>query len=418
MSAPAEKRALNPSRFDDGAMKPPSDNPITLRLDQGKSSLPVHPPATYEAVAKAPGGGKMSIAAGSFLILVFAPFLIACVYYLGMATPQFVAEARFAVRTLGGPDIGGLGSNLLATTPLQQEAYVVTSFIHSPAILDRLEPRIDFATLFTDERADFWARLRHDHSREDLIDYWNEHVATYLDGPSGIVTLKTRAFSPEDARMLAQAIIDESEKLANELSVRARADYIRRAEQEVGERRKDYRQALDQLNALQNKTAILDPRTRATETGTLLTGLLAQKLDIGARLFVLEQQAATDSPTVRQLRRTQEVLTGQIEDLRSQLANSGTADDNLSNSFRRFAELETDRALASELYAAARRNLAQTQADAIRKAVYVTVFVPPALAEESRYPRRIAMPLLILIGLGVAWGVGMLIWASVEDHRT
>ena len=25
---------------------------------------------------------------------------------------------------------------------------------------------------------------------------------------------------------------------------------------------------------------------------------------------------------------------------------------------------------------------------------------------------------IILLGLGVAWGVGMLTWASVEDHRT
>jgi capsular polysaccharide transport system permease protein len=193
---------------------------------------------------------------------------------------------------------------------------------------------------------------------------------------------------------------------------------VRRAEQEVSERREGYRTALDQLNALQNRTAILDPKLRATETGTLLTNLLAEKLDVDARLFVLEQQAATDSPTVRQLRRTQEALKDQIENLRAELANSGTAADNLSSAFRRFSELETDRVLASELYAAARRNLAQAQVDAIRKAVYVTVFVPPALAGESRYPRRIAMPLLILIGLGVAWGVGALAWASVEDHRT
>ena len=74
--------------------------------------------------------------------------------------------------------------------------------------------------------------------------------------------------------------------------------------------------------------------------------------------------------------------------------------------------------LASELYAAARRNLSQAQVDAIRKAVYVTVFVPPTLAQESRYPRRIAMPLLILLGLSVVWGVGALAWASIEDHRT
>jgi capsular polysaccharide transport system permease protein len=393
-------------------------HPDVARQGHGKSALQIHRPAAYEAKLKSSGGGNISLASGSFLALVIVPFVIACVYFLGIATPQFTAEARFAVRTLDGPDIGGLDEGPLATTPLQQDAYVVTSFIHSPAILERLAPRIDFNRLFADERIDFWARLDRDYSREDLADHWNRHVATYLDGPSGIVTLKTRAFSPEDAQLLAQAIIDESEKLANEISMRARTDYVARAEQEVGERQIGYRQALERLNELQNRTAILDPRMQATETGTLLTGLLAQKLEIDARLFVLEQHSATDSPTVRQLRRAQDALKGQIDDLRSQLASSGTADDNLSNSFRRFAELETDRILASELYAVARRNLAQAKVDAIRKAVYVTVFVPPALAEESRYPRRIAMPLLILIGLGVAWGVGVLFWASVNDHRT
>jgi capsular polysaccharide transport system permease protein len=393
-------------------------NPAAIRPGHGKSTLQLGQPVTYEAIAITSGGRNGTIAKGSFLAVVVAPFIAACIYYLGVATPQFIAEARFAVRMLGGPDVGGLNSGLLVTTPLPQDAYVVTSFIHSPAILGRLEERIDFGKVFAQERFDFWSRLRSDHTREELIDYWNEHVVTYLDGPSGIVTLKIRAFSPEDARMLAQAVIDESEKLANELSVRARADYIKRAEQEVGERQIGYREALSRLNELQNETAILDPRLRATETGTLLTGLLAQKLEIDARLFVLEQQAANDSPTVRQLRRAQDALQGQIEDLRSQLADDGTANENLSAAFRRFAELETNRVLASELYGAARRNLARAQVDALRKAIYVTVFVPPALADEPRHPRRIAMPLLILLGLSVAWGIGALVWASVNDHRT
>ena len=386
--------------------------------DHRKSALQVGQPPTYEAPAAVSGGNGFVIGTATVLAFVILPFVLACVYYWGIATPQYIAEARFAVRTLGGPDVGSKGTHLLATVPLQQDAYVVDSFIHSPAILDRLKDRIDFRKFFASDQFDFWARLRSHYTREDLVDYWNRHVKTYLDGPSGIVTLKTRTFSPRDSQMLAQAVIDESEKLANQLSARARADYVRRAEQEVRERRESYRVVLDRLNALQNKTAILDPKLRASETGTLLTQLLAKKLDVDARLFVLEQQAVTDSPTVRELRRKQDVLKGQVEDLRSQLAAKGTASDNLSDAFRRFSALETDRMLASELYAAARRNLSQAQVDAIRKAVYVTVFVPPTLAQESRYPRRIAMPLLILLGLSVAWGVGALAWASIEDHRT
>lgn len=401
VQAIAEDRLSRPSGLD-------------LALPQGRARRSL-PPSLHEAALPAKSRrGPVSVAKATFLACVVAPFLAACLYYLVMATPQFEAEARFAVRSYGGADAGG---PVLATPPLQQDAYVVTSFIHSSAILARLEPRIDFQKLFSEDGIDFRARLPRGHTREGLLDYWKGRVITHLDGQSGIVTLKTRAFSPEDARMLAQAIIGESERLANELSLRHRADYVERAEREAGERQADYRAALGRLNSLQNSTSILDPRLRATETGALLTRLVGEKLDIDARLFVLEQQSATDSPTVRQLRRAQDALRSQIAALRAGLADKGTADANLSDAFRRFEELETDRLLASQLYAAARRNLSQAKIDALRKGIYVTVFVPPGLAEESRHPRRVALPLLILLGLVVTWGVAMLVRASVEDHR-
>jgi len=192
--------------------------------DHRKSALQVGQPPTYEAPAAASGGNGFVIGAASVLAFVILPFVIACAYYWGIATPQYIAEARFAVRTLGGPDVGGKGTHLLATVPLQQDAYVVDSFIHSPAILDRLKGRVDFRKFFAGDQFDFWARLRARDTRENLIDYFNRHVKTYLDGPSGIVTLKTRTFSPRDSQMLAQAVIDESEKLANQLAARARAD--------------------------------------------------------------------------------------------------------------------------------------------------------------------------------------------------
>lgn len=370
------------------------------------------------------GAGNWKHIAASFALCVIAPFVVACIYYGLVATPQYVSEARFAVRTLSGDDVGSASagepgrSRLLATTPLQQDAYVVTSFIHSPAILERLSGTVDFNALFSGDDIDSWSRLDPDHTREDLEEYWNDQVETYIDGPSGIVTLRVRAFSPEDAHRLAEAILAESEELANELSERARADYIARAQAEVAAREEDYRDILARINELQNETAILDPTLRATETGTLLTNLMAQKLDVDARLFVLEQQETTDSPARRQLERTQAALEGQIQELRSQLADSGTVNSNLSETFRRFAELETDRMLTSQLYSAARRNLAQARADAIRKAVYITTFVPPAVPEESRYPKRATMPFLILAGFFVIWGIAGLTLASIEDHRT
>ncbi|WP_407802969.1 hypothetical protein, partial [Staphylococcus aureus] len=70
-----------------------------------------------------------------------------------------------------------------------------------------------------------------------------------------------------------------------------------------------------------------------------------------------------------------------------------------------------------KLYEAARRNYDQAFAAAIRKALYLTVFVNPAMPEEALYPRRFLSPVLVFLGLLTAWTILSLAWASVEDHR-
>lgn len=390
----------------------------TAHVSESLGALSVHAPVTYEPMAPVSSSANVGIVIWSMLACVGIPFILACIYYLSIATPQYVAETRFAVRTLGetaeDDRIGGGG--VLTMTSMTQDAYIVASFINSAAMLEKVSARLDIRALFSAERIDAWSRLPPGASQERLLDYWNGQVNTYFDGPSGIVMLDVRAFSPEDALMLARAIIEESETLANELSIRARRDFVRRAELETVARQQDYQDTLERLNSLQNETAMLDPAQRASETGVLLTGLLAAKLDVDARLFVLEDQAIAISPATRRLRSQQAALSRQIDDLRSQMAASGI-DGGLSGTARRFSELEMDRMLAAELYTASRRNLAQAQVEALRKAVYLTVFVPPELAEDSRYPRRIAMPLIILSGLFVVWGIAALLWSSVEDHR-
>src|SRR5690606_16410638 len=121
------------------------------------------------------------------------------------------------------------GGGLLSLNSATQDAYVVTSFIHSSEMLQRLGATLDYRAMFDRPEADQWARIDTEAPLEAFLRYWREHVSAYIDGPSGIVTLRVRAFRPEDARLLAQAILDESESLINELSTRARNDIIAQA---------------------------------------------------------------------------------------------------------------------------------------------------------------------------------------------
>lgn len=361
-------------------------------------------------------GGKLPWSFISFTLLVLIPFIASLVYFIFIASDQYTSEARFAVRSLtddGADD--RLDAGIMGMQSSSQDAYVVTSFIHSAEILRRLEGKIDYRAIFQRADADFAARFNPEDSHETFLKYWMKHVVVYIDGPSGIVILKVQTFRPEDSVNLAKAILDESEKLVNELTVRAREDMMSGFRQEVERTDRLYQSALEKLNRFQQGAGLLNPTEQAQQKGTLLTGLLGRKLEMESQLFVLRQSNKTESPRYRQLVLALESVRQQVDDLRAQI--TGGADASLANVITSFSAVETDRIVAEKLYEAARRNYDQAFAAAVRKALYLTVFVNPALPEEALYPRRFLSPILIFLGLLTAWTILSLAWASVEDHR-
>mgnify|MGYP002402353739 CR=1 FL=1 len=386
----------------------PSPTTITAGQDSVVETILVNDTPAPKA------GGGPPIRRLSFLLLVLLPFIASTLYFGFLATDQYTAEARFAVRSLADDGTEeGIDSHLLSMRSASQDAYVVTSFIHSLELLDRLSERFDLKSIFNGTDVDLLSRLGNEPSREDLLEYWNDQVSTYIDGPSGIITLKVRTFAPESSLELTNAVVAESETLINELNKRAQEDMLRSIRGEVERTSRVYSDELAALTAFRRENGILSAETQAQETGTLLTGLLSEKLKLETQLFV--SQTAGDSPTYQQLLKTKASIDSQIEELRNQM--TGPEHASLSQALLEFSRLETNRVVAEKLYEAARRNYDTALAASLRKALYVMVFVKPSLPEEALYPKRISTPLLILLGLFVLWTTLMLVWASVEDHR-
>jgi capsular polysaccharide transport system permease protein len=367
-----------------------------------------------QAVPKA--GGRTPWRIIVFGLVVLVPLLASVLYYAFIAADQYTAEARFAVRSLADEGTEeGSDAGILKMSPASQDAYVVTSFIHSSEILRRIGARLDYKAMFVRDGSDFYAEFDPGGSAEEFLNYWNGQVSTYIDGPSGIVVLRVRTFTPEDSITLANAILEESETLINELSARSRNDMIESAHAEVERAGGTYGAALAELNRFQKESGFLSPQAQAQETGSLLTGLLAQKLELDSRLFVIQQSNGIDSPTYRQLVLGRTSIEAQIEDLRNRM--TGAEVESFANTLNAFARLETDRMVAEKLYEATRRHYEMTLAAAMRKALYLTAFVRPMLPEESLYPARIMTPVLLFFFCFVLWATLSLAWASVEDHR-
>lgn len=381
--------------------------------------VPVHDGQEPEAKA----GGKPPLRLIGFLLLVILPFVASSIYYAFIASDQYVAEARFAVRAVSGTTdssensdaAAGGGASALNMRSASQDAYVVTSFIHSTEILKRIGAKLDYRSMFTKQDADFLTRFSASQSDEEFLKYWNDHVTAYIDVTSGIITLKVRTFAPDDSVKLADAIIDESEKLINELSERARNDIVRSMKADVEKSGKAYGDTLVALNQFQNASGLLSPQTQAKNSGTLLTGLLAQKMEFETRLFVMRQSNAENSPTYQQLNLAKDSLDAQIEKMKTEL--TGPENESLAKALLEYSRLDTDRLIAQKLYESSQKNYDAVLAEALRKTLYLAVFVKPVLPEESIFPRRISTPLIILLALIVTWATLSLIWASVEDHR-
>ena len=359
----------------------------------------------------------------SFLLFVVLPSIICVVYLSGLAAPQFSVEARLVVRSAGAGSSDGVGAavaslgSAFSFSPVAQNSYVVAQYIRSTAAVNDLLPLVDLRAIYRRPEADFWAKLKDHASEEELVEYWLRMVHAYVDAPSNIVTLEVRAFRPDDALKVAQAILMVSERLVNQMSQGARQDVMRDSEEEV--RRADLlvRSALNDLQKARDTEGMLDPIKAADATGKLLATLMAEKIRIEGELYFASRSLDKSAPTVRQLDSKLQIVDGQISTLRASLAGGNGSSSNVASSLRKFEQLEVQRFLANKVLEFAEDGLERARIAAERQNLYFMVHVPPSLPTKATLPRRLAYSLLLPIVFLILWGIVTLVWAAIEDHR-
>ncbi|HWG05771.1 MAG TPA: capsule biosynthesis protein, partial [Beijerinckiaceae bacterium] len=321
----------------------------------------------------------------SFIAAVVVPSFLAFVYLAFIASDQYVAEARFAVQSAqfgfsGGDKKEGTNSAMSSLgagsipSLAGQDAYVITNYIHSRAILDDLAGTIDVKAIYQRPGADFWARLKKNPSAEELTDYWDGMVSTYIDGPSGIVTLQVKAFRPEDAQTLAKAIIAASEKLANDVSERTRDTIMQQAEAEVRRSEGLVTQALADMRNFRDQQGFIDPVAQATSTSKLLLAAMAQKITLENNYFVASKAMSADAPTVTELKSQLDGLDSQIDKLKGELTSTSPQGRTIAASLTTFEALELKRIFAEKLYTMSQDSLEAARLRAQNQNIFVSTF--------------------------------------------
>ncbi len=360
----------------------------------------------------------------SFVLAVVVPTAVTAMYLGLVASSEYVAEARLVVRTASDDSLRKMTTDFLSVATMlsgskssQQDTHVIVGYIRGRSVIDDLGGKREIERYYSLLGVDWLSRLDKDSSFEDTWSYWKRKVTAVLDVPSGIVTIKARAFSPQDARNLAERLVASSERLVNEISERARGDALGHAQSELLSARRlvdDRRQALSRFR---NQQEILDPIMTATAIGETVAELTKEKLKIENQVAVMQGTVSAEAPSLRVLRARLGSIEEQIGKLETRLASASGENAALASQLAGYEHLQLELKFAEKLYEIAESAFKKAQLEAQKQQLYLVPIVRPTLPEEPAYPRPVLDSLLVFVWLTIFWGVAALTIAGIRDHR-
>ncbi|NVD39798.1 hypothetical protein HT585_13100 [Ensifer sp. HO-A22] len=368
-------------------------------------------------------GGIGGMLLKSFSLGVLAPSAIALAYFAFFASDVFVSEAKLTVRDAiqqsSGKDpsaiLGQLGLSSASNTT--QDSMIILDYLKSRAVINDIGGAERIASVYDRAEIDWLSRLGSQRDTENIWIYWKDHVTASVDSLSSILTLRVRAYSPEDSLQLAEAVITQSENLINRISKRSKQDALTRAEDEVKLAAQSLAEARSNMLSFQTKIQTIDPTDTAKQVLKIISSLTIQKVAIENELATTMSLGITNKPGVSQLKARLAAVSKQIADLNAKLA--GTSDpETISTQLRDFELLKLQEEFSEYIYKLARNGFENARQNLERQQLYVAVIVPPTLPERALYPKPFVNTALIFAGLTIIWGIFSLMFASVRDSMS
>lgn len=351
--------------------------------------------------------------------MVVLPAGISAYYLWVRASDQYISRVGFSVRTEEASSaielLGGI-TNLSGSS--SSDTDILYEFLQSQELVARIDSQLDLRAIWSrvDPAQDPVFAYHPPGSIEDLLEHWGRQVRIYYDG--GLIDLEVLAFTPQDARAIAQLIFEESTEMINQLSAIAREDAIGYARDELDRAEERLAAARVALAEWRNENQTVDPTADTAGQMGLVTNLQAQLAEALIELDILRDTTTRDDdPRVTQAERRISVIEDRIAAERAVLGTSGPGRVAFADLVGQYERLQVDREFAEQAYTTALAAFDAARNDARRQSRYLAAHVRPTLAETSEYPKRATKLTTITIFAFLIWSVVVLVAYSLRDRR-
>lgn len=354
----------------------------------------------------------------SFLVLVGLPVVVSAWYLWARAVDQYESRIGFAVRAEGQAGAADFLSGILGpgSSSTAEDMHILTAFVVSQELVSRLDARLDLKKRYALHPEDPFFSLAPGGTIEDLVEFWERMVVVDYSTTTGLMELTIYAFTPQDARDIASAVLEESSAVINQLSSIAREDSTRFARASLDAARVRAEEARAAVATFRAANKVADPSADIASQMGVVSSLQQQLAGALVELDLLRLGGKTDDPRLAPLERRIEAIEGRIAQERADLG-VGVEGADFAAVLGDYERLKVDQAFAEQAYLAALSGFDMVMAQAGRNARYLATFVQPTLAEASTAPVRPLVLLVIGIIALMVWSSLVLIFYALRDRR-
>jgi capsular polysaccharide transport system permease protein len=353
------------------------------------------------------------------LLFVGVPTALAAVYYGLIASPIYVSQSSFVIKSPAQKAVPTLSlANLIQTGGFsagQEQTKEVLQYVRSRNALQDLLRETDVRAKYSKRGADFLSRFPqplHDDSFENFYRYYSSMVGANSDPDSGMAVLEVRAFTPEDAYDLNSRLLDLSEDLINRLNQRAEGRGITEAERRVAQAEERVRNARVALSAYRNQQELIDPTKQAAGVLDISNRLVSEQAALQAQLELM-LRVAPRNPAIPALQNHIVAIGREIAAQNGRAVGTPTG---IASKMGNFEKLQVEQEFATQMLTAANASLESARTDAQKQQFYLERVVEPNRPDDSSLPKRFRQ-ILVVFGASVClYFIGWMLVVGIIEH--
>lgn len=325
-----------------------------------------------------------SAAPKALLYSAVATLSLALIYFYVIGRDRYQVTSSVLVRKsteTAAPSfsLGSLvgGGNLESL----EDARYLRTYLTSPQVLEDLDKRLNFRSVYARKGLDFFPGVWPGASREEVFEVFKRQISVGLDEVSGELKIATYGFEAKTALDLNRFLIDQSERFVNRLNQDVYRQQLDFTKQQVSLNARRVKEATLELQNFQRVNKLLDAKVVAQGNEQFIGALEAELAKQRVQLATLQRQFS--DPKAPEI----EAVNAQVQELQAQIRKERGAlvsrdGKNLNEKALQLAELEANLLFATDLYKAALSSAEKTRVDSLQQQRFMALLSKPLLPED------------------------------------